>query len=144
MSFFQDPPRLGNQFHEDRVLRSLLARILPGDVQREIEPSLAGMGELAAGRLWELARECRSEEPEHVPYDAWGRGVGTRLARHLADWAIAQGAYRLQGSCMEGNAASRRILEGLGMQLEGRRPGFRLKGGVRHAELLLGVVVGER
>ena len=72
MSFLQDPPRLGNQFNEDRVLRSLLGRLVPEDVRRDIEPSLERMGGLAAGRLYELARECRLEEPEHVPYDPWG------------------------------------------------------------------------
>ena len=29
MSFFQDPPRLGNQFSEDRALRSHLERVHP-------------------------------------------------------------------------------------------------------------------
>lgn len=58
-----------------------------------------------------------------------------------ADRAIARGAYRLQGSVLEGNEASRRILEGLGMTIEGRRPGYRLEDGVRHTELLLGMVV---
>ena len=75
MSFFQDAPRLGNQFHEDRVLRRYLERVLPDALRRAAEPSLERMGELAAGRLLELARECRNEEPEHVPYDPWGRRV---------------------------------------------------------------------
>lgn len=75
--------------------------------------------------------------------EAWGRGVGTRVGRYLADWAIDRGAYRLEANCLEGNVASRRILEGLGLRVEGRRPGYRHKDGVRHTELLLGCVVGE-
>lgn len=75
MSFFQDPPQLGNQYRDDRVLRSYLRRSVPEDVRRAIEPSLDAMGELAAGRLASLARECRQEEPEHVPFDAWGRRI---------------------------------------------------------------------
>lgn len=74
---------------------------------------------------------------------AWGRGVGTRLAWFLAAWSVhgAAGpdpAHRLQASCLEGNLASARILTKLGLQQEGRRPGYRLKQGARHTELLFG------
>ena len=51
MSFFQEAPRLGNQFDADRVLRRFLERTVPGDVRDEIEPSLRSMGEAAAGPL---------------------------------------------------------------------------------------------
>ena len=44
MPFFQDPPRLGNQYRGDRVLRSLLARMLPEGVIRW----LAATGQLPA------------------------------------------------------------------------------------------------
>jgi RimJ/RimL family protein N-acetyltransferase len=44
---------------------------------------------------------------------------------------------------MEGNVGSRRILERLGLSLEGTRPGYRLKEGVRHAELLFGAVAAD-
>jgi acyl-CoA dehydrogenase len=46
-AFLQDPPRLGNQLHDDRVLRSYLARVLPPEVRREVEPSLANDEPLA-------------------------------------------------------------------------------------------------
>ena len=70
---------------------------------------------------------------------AWGRGVGTRLGRFVSAYAIYRcGAYRLEASCLEGNTGSRRILEGLGLKLEGVRPGYRLKEGVRHTELIFG------
>jgi len=75
MSFFQDPPRLGNQYRDDRVLRRFLERTLPPEVRDDIEPSLERMGEMAAGPLPELAREHRLDLPEHVPYDPWGRRV---------------------------------------------------------------------
>jgi alkylation response protein AidB-like acyl-CoA dehydrogenase len=71
--FLQDPPRLANQWLDDGLLRSWLARTLDPDVRGAIEPELAEMGELAAGRLRELALEHRREEPEHRPFDAWGR-----------------------------------------------------------------------
>jgi len=108
MSFYQDAPRLENQYLADRVLRRYLARRLPDDVRRAIEPSLAKMGELAAGRLLELARECRREEPEHVPYDAWGRRVDqVRVSRSWREFArvaaeegvVATGYERANGAC---------------------------------------------
>jgi alkylation response protein AidB-like acyl-CoA dehydrogenase len=88
MSFFQDPPQLGNQYREDRALQRYLARVLPESALREIEPTLDHMGELAAGRMLELARECRNEEPEHVPYDPWGRRVDeVRVNRAWREYA---------------------------------------------------------
>jgi len=75
MSFFQDAPSLGNQYDDDVLLRELLARRLPEDVRRAIEPSLVEMGGLAAGRLFELSQNARGQEPVLVPFDAWGRRV---------------------------------------------------------------------
>ncbi len=107
MSFFQDGPTLGNQYGEDRVLRSYLARVLPEPVLREVEPSLQRMGALSAGRLLELARECRNQEPVHVPYDAWGRRVDeVRVNRAWQEYArvaaeegvVATGYERAHGA----------------------------------------------
>lgn len=75
MSFFQNAPSLGNQYDEDVLLRELLDRQVPQDVRRAIEPSLVEMGGLAAGRLFELSQHARGQEPELVPFDAWGRRV---------------------------------------------------------------------
>jgi hypothetical protein len=41
MSFQQSPPSLGNQYEDDRVLRSYLARVLPETMLLEIEASTA-------------------------------------------------------------------------------------------------------
>jgi acyl-CoA dehydrogenase len=73
--FLQDPPRLADQWRDDALLQSWLARTVDADVRRAIEPELAEMGALAAGRLHELALAHRRDEPVHVPYDAWGRRV---------------------------------------------------------------------
>jgi alkylation response protein AidB-like acyl-CoA dehydrogenase len=73
--FLQEPPRLADQWRDDALLRSWLARTVDPEVRRAIEPELAEMGALAAGRLHELALAHRREEPEHVPYDAWGRRI---------------------------------------------------------------------
>ncbi len=75
MSFFQDAPRLDNQWRADRPLRALLRRVVPADALREMEPSLDRMGALAAGPLRELALAHRRDEPVHVPFDPWGRRV---------------------------------------------------------------------
>jgi acyl-CoA dehydrogenase len=75
MAFFQAPPALGNQFTDDRVLRSHLARVLPPDVLAEISPTLSTMGELAGDRLFRMQIEDRLNEPKLVQWDAWGHRV---------------------------------------------------------------------
>ena len=75
MPFIQEPPRLGNQYHDDRVLRAFLTRTLPPDSLREIEPALEHMGELAAGRLFELSQTYRNAEPQLVHWDPWGNRI---------------------------------------------------------------------
>lgn len=75
---------------------------------------------------------------------AWGRGVGMRLGEFLVAWAVQEHkAYRIQAGCIESNAGSRRILEKLGLALEGTRPDFRTKGDVRHTELEFGARVAD-
>lgn len=75
MPFFQTPPSLGNQLDDDPVLRGYLARVLPADVLREVEPELRELGEEAGGRLYRLQLEDRANEPRLVQWDAWGRRV---------------------------------------------------------------------
>jgi alkylation response protein AidB-like acyl-CoA dehydrogenase len=75
MTFFQDPPSLGNSFTADVALRSHLRRMLPPDVRAEVEPDLERFGARAAGDLLALADAAEAEPPRHVPYDAWGRRV---------------------------------------------------------------------
>ena len=75
MSFRQPPPSLGNQYEDDRVLRSYLARILPPDMLREIEPSLVEMGRLAGSDLYEMQLADRLNEPVLTQWDAWGNRI---------------------------------------------------------------------
>jgi acyl-CoA dehydrogenase len=74
MSFLQEPPRLGNQYDQDDALRSLLARLLPPDVLREVEPSLHEMGGISAD-LYPVQLADRLHEPVLAQWDAWGRRV---------------------------------------------------------------------
>ena len=73
--FFQDGPRLGNQFREDRVLQSTLRNMLYPEVFGEIEAHLDHLGALAAGEIFRLGIEAEANPPRHVPFDAWGRRV---------------------------------------------------------------------
>src|SRR5499433_2264530 len=86
MDFFQDPPRLGNQYDADLLLRSWLERTLPDPVRRAIEPELREMGELAATTLFDLSLRGRREEPELVSYDPWGRRVDEIRVPHA--WRV--------------------------------------------------------
>ncbi len=71
-SFLQSPPQLGNQYRDDRMLRSYLARALPPEVRAEIEPELDAMGELAGGELYRLQLADRENEPRLVRWGPWG------------------------------------------------------------------------
>jgi alkylation response protein AidB-like acyl-CoA dehydrogenase len=75
MAFLQDPPRLAHPFHDDRVLRSYLARAFPEDARREATEQLTALGDLAGGKLFDLMTEDRLSEPRLVQWDAWGRRV---------------------------------------------------------------------
>src|SRR4051812_31930207 len=75
MAFFQVPPALGNQYRDDRVLRSYLQRALPADLLRELEPALDHMGELAGGPLYERHLADRANEPVLTQWDAWGHRI---------------------------------------------------------------------
>jgi alkylation response protein AidB-like acyl-CoA dehydrogenase len=99
MAFFQDPPRLGNQWAEDRVVRGLLARKLPADAFRAAESDLDEMGALAGGRLRDLLLAEPDARPALVHWDAWGRRVDritlTPLWRETARLAAEKGLVAL-------------------------------------------------
>jgi putative acyl-CoA dehydrogenase len=73
--FFQDPPRLGNQYDDDAFLRAYLRWRLPAKMLAEIEPDLRRLGHRAATDILELGESAEASPPRHVPYDAWGRRV---------------------------------------------------------------------
>jgi len=74
-AFRQAPPELGNQYDDDRVLRSYLARVLPEAVRREVEPSLHRMGELAGGELYRFQLQDRLNEPRLNRWSPWGERI---------------------------------------------------------------------
>jgi len=88
MTFSQQPPRLGNQYEDDRALRSYLRRALPPDALREVEPALVEMGELAGGELYRTQLEDRLSEPRLTQWDAWGERVDRIEVSPL--WRVAE------------------------------------------------------
>ncbi|MET0397411.1 MAG: acyl-CoA dehydrogenase family protein [Longimicrobiaceae bacterium] len=74
MPFVQDAPTLGNQYDEDRALRSLLARLLPPEILREVEPSMREMGRISA-ELYPAQLADRLSEPRLTQWSAWGERV---------------------------------------------------------------------
>ena len=75
MPFNQPPPQLGNQYDDDRVLRSYLRRVMPDNVLAGIGPELERMGSLAGGELYRAQLADRLNEPRHTPWDAWGNRI---------------------------------------------------------------------
>jgi alkylation response protein AidB-like acyl-CoA dehydrogenase len=101
MPFTQAPPELGNQYEDDRLLRSYLRRTLPGDVLGEIEPELRAMGELAGGELYREQLRDLDNEPRLVQWDAWGARIDRievtalwrRAERIAAEHGLIAAAY---------------------------------------------------
>src|SRR6266404_959406 len=88
MSFQQTPPALGNQYEDDPVLRSYLARTVPADILRDIEQSLFEMGCLAGGDLYQMQLADRLNEPTLTHWDAWGNRIDRIELTPL--WRVAE------------------------------------------------------
>ena len=73
--FFQQGPRLGNQYDADDTLRAYLRWRLPEPMLREVEPGLHALGGRAVGDLQRWGDDAEADPPRHVPYDPWGRRV---------------------------------------------------------------------
>jgi alkylation response protein AidB-like acyl-CoA dehydrogenase len=88
MTFQQVPPVLGNQYEDDRVLRSYLRRTLAPEMLLEIEPSLVEMGRLAGGDLYRMQLADRLNEPVLTHWDAWGNRIDQIELTPL--WRVAE------------------------------------------------------
>ncbi|MEM8962120.1 MAG: acyl-CoA dehydrogenase family protein [Acidobacteriota bacterium] len=95
MGFTQSPPRLENQYVDDRMLRSSLARLLPPPLCERSSGELEHLGELAAGELFTLQQADRVNEPVLTQWDAWGERIDrielTPLWRRAAGLAAEHG-----------------------------------------------------
>jgi putative acyl-CoA dehydrogenase len=99
--FFQAGPELGNQYEDDRVLRTFLRWKLPSTVMSEIEPGLKRLGERSRSDILAWGNAAEASPPRHVPYDPWGRRVDRievcaaweQLERISAEEGIVATAY---------------------------------------------------
>ena len=73
--FVQESPRLTNTYASDDLLRTYLEWKLGADLLASIERELFDLGELAAGRLFELQRADRRNEPTLTQWDPWGNRI---------------------------------------------------------------------
>ena len=69
MAFFQDPPWLGNQFDDDPLLPSWIARFVPGAAEE-----LRALGDLAVECYGKQLLDLENE-PVLTQWDAWGNRV---------------------------------------------------------------------
>ncbi len=75
MAFIQDAPQLGNQYDDDPMLASFLARTLSVDELAAIEPELRELGELSGGHFRTMQLADLRNEPVLTQWDAWGRRI---------------------------------------------------------------------
>ncbi len=69
MAFFQDPPRLGNQFDDDPMLPTWIARHVPA-----VADELRGLGDIAVTFYGKQLAD-RLNDPVLTQWDAWGHRV---------------------------------------------------------------------
>ena len=103
MTFVQSPPQLGNQYREDRVLRSYLRRVLPGAQLLTAEGTLDALGEHAA-LTWRRREVIRRREPSLTQWDAWGNRVDRIELTHA--WREGPGMAARHGLIATGHDAA--------------------------------------
>ncbi len=75
MAFTQSPPALANQYLDDRLLRSLLRRVLPASMLQEIESDLTEFGERVASEFHPGQLTDYAFQPELIHFDAFGNRI---------------------------------------------------------------------
>lgn len=75
MAFTQSAPALANQYLDDRLLRSLLRRVLPNQMLQEIEPDLTDFGERVASEFHQAQLADHAFEPQLTQFDAFGNRI---------------------------------------------------------------------
>lgn len=99
--FTQSPPQLGNQYLDDRVLRSYLHRRLPPEILAEIAPVLEDLGRRSGGELYQMQLADQLNEPRLTRWDAWGNRIDQielsplwqTAERLAAEFGIVAAAY---------------------------------------------------
>lgn len=104
--FFQEGPKLSNQWEDDLFLRSYLERVIPRGQLADIKNDLHRLGQLAVTDLMKLCLEAEDQRPQLVSFDPWGQRIDeikvSPAWNKLKDFAsreglIAIGYERAQG-----------------------------------------------
>jgi RimJ/RimL family protein N-acetyltransferase len=98
---------LSHQAEEDRYVYYLAACL-------KADGRLVGEGIVKFG----APRHRQAEIGYGLAPELWGRGYGTEIAAALLQTAFAAGCHRVFAMCSVDNAASRRVLQKLGMRRE--------------------------
>jgi len=73
----------------------------------------------ALNRTAEITYEIRPE--------CWGRGLASACCAAVVDWGFSQAGYvRIQGTVLDSNVASARVLSKCGFELEGKLRSYRM------------------
>ncbi|HEY8278718.1 MAG TPA: acyl-CoA dehydrogenase family protein [Bdellovibrionota bacterium] len=99
--FFQEGPRLTNQYEADPLLPQLLRQKLTGDTFSLAQPELKRMGERVVTDLLAASENAETVEPVHTPFDPWGRRIDnitmspgwTHISRAAAEEGIVATGY---------------------------------------------------
>ena len=77
------------------------------------------------------ALNCTAEISYEFRPDCWGRGLATACCEAVVAWGFSQAGYvRIQGTVLDSNAASARVLRKCGFELEGRLRSYRMVRGM--------------
>ncbi|KAF9208041.1 hypothetical protein BGZ49_009993 [Haplosporangium sp. Z 27] len=79
VGFKQDVPQPQNTFLEDPVMASILERLLPDDVLKEITPDLVQICEWSNSEGAALLKRMEEDQPRLRQYDSWCRRVDELL-----------------------------------------------------------------
>jgi acyl-CoA dehydrogenase len=75
MAFTQSAPALANQYLDDRLLRSLLRRVLPAHMLADIDPELTEFGERVASEFYPAQLTDTAFDPQVIHFDAYGNRI---------------------------------------------------------------------
>ena len=72
--FFQESPKVLNQFHDDIALQRALGLLLPANVLTSIAPELSTFGDTVLSRpILDLVADAEKNPPYLKTWDSWGR-----------------------------------------------------------------------
>ena len=131
LAYQKDPLYLRYNTWEQRTLQDVQAFIGNFIAQQQVQPRIKFQWAVvtkAGGRLIGNAgirREKIDEREAEIGYEfapaEWGRGYATEAARAVVAYGFEElGVHRVSAWCIAENRGSARVLEKLGMQLEGR------------------------